>query len=143
MDSVFRLSHDHLRTGLKKTPLPSSIYKRYKYTMPNALYDTLNLMDMRNQDRLCILSQFIYNDGAPLERMQRKEPLIDPYSGWWIYGLSDTEEEFGQEQSMICVSLEVAANLCPEIIKFVEMPVGTILARSNPGEPLELISHDN
>ena len=111
--------------------------------MPEPKYDTPNRTDKRNQDRLCILSQFIYNDGAPLERMQRKEPLIDPFSGWWIYGLFDTEEEFGQEQSMICVSLEVAANLCPEIIQYLEMPIGTVLARYRPGEPLELSGLDN
>ena len=125
----------HLNRSQPKSPNKKMNFKLRK--------EDLKRIDIPQRHMACLVTRSILEDGDQLGSMQRYEPFRDEDSGWRFFGVSDDPATFKQEGNLAFVCVEVAANYCPEIIPLIDMPVGTILGRDGPDEPLELFSQDN
>lgn len=83
----------------------------------------------------CLVSDKITRDGWKVGYMYREEPDIGvPDSGWRFLQGSESEEYNNDPNNIHVFALNTVCNYDPDIIQYLDLPVGTVLIRISEHE---------
>lgn len=83
----------------------------------------------------CMVSDMITKEGWKVGYMFRDEPLPDqPDSGWHFYKGDENEEYSNEPNNFHIFKLNTICNYDPDIIPYLNSPVGTYLIRTSDGK---------
>ena len=84
----------------------------------------------------CIATDRITVDGEPVGYMYRDEPQGPVDSGWVFMAGTETREYMDDPANAGVYDVNTVANYDPDIIQFLDAPVGSRFSRRPPGSPL-------
>ncbi len=85
----------------------------------------------------CIATDMITVGGQKVGYMYRENPE-SPLSGWVFMSGNETQEYMDNAQNMAMYDINTIANYDPDIILFIESPVGTSFERNEFGKLVEI-----
>jgi hypothetical protein len=84
----------------------------------------------------CIATDRITVDGEPVGYMYREEAEDPVDSGWVFMAGTETQEYMDDPANSGVYDVNTVANYDPDIIQFLDAPVGSRFSRLEPGSPL-------
>ncbi len=90
-----------------------------------------------------LVSTTLLEEGLPVAIMGRDEPDGEYESGWTFLAGTETEEEIDDDDTYVRTTLNTIAFIDPDIVPFVTAPPGTLITRSAPGAPLQIVEGPN
>ena len=84
----------------------------------------------------CIATDRITVDGAKVGYMYREAPSYPDDSGWAFFAGDESQEYVDEPSNSEVYDVNTIANYDPDIIRFLDAPVGSRFARFTPGGPL-------
>ena len=104
-----------------------SFIKGEEYTAP-----TKNRAKML--DKMAYLSKKVLDENWKVGYMYRSEPLNEQDSGWAFMAGNEDDEYNNDSKNIALVSIGKVSQLDPDILKYIDNPVGTNLIRISPTE---------
>ena len=104
-----------------------SFIKGEEYTAP-----TKNRAKML--DKMAYLSKKVLDENWKVGYMYRSEPLNEQDSGWAFMAGNEDDEYNNDSKNIALVSIGEISQLDPDILKYIDNPVGTNLIRISPTE---------
>ncbi len=86
-----------------------------------------------DDDRECMASDKITVEGNKINFMYREEPTSSSDSGWHFFEGSENEEYTNNPDNFDIYSVNTICNYDPDIIPYLDFPVGTQLERDKYG----------
>ena len=91
----------------------------------------------------CIASDTITVRGEPVGFMYREAPDGPPAdSGWHFLSGTESDEYMNDPRNFAFYNVNTIANYDPEIVPFLESPIGSAYARRTPRAPLEPVEYE-
>ncbi|KPC53897.1 DUF2185 domain-containing protein [Amantichitinum ursilacus] len=82
------------------------------------------LADLASGRGLCVTTDKIVVDGAPVGYMVREEPEDDQDSGWRFFAGDEDDKYIDNPKNFSLLDLNVLANYDQSIVPFIDAPVG-------------------
>lgn len=81
-----------------------------------------------------IASDHVLCDGYRISVMFREKPLSNADSGWRFFAGDENDEYLNNHRNFGALELNLICNYAPDAIEFLELPVGTFVARDADGK---------
>jgi hypothetical protein len=85
----------------------------------------------------CIATDMITVEGRKVRFMYRKEPDNDVDSGWCFTAGSESDEYMDDAANLAIYDVNTIANYDPDIIPFLDAPIGSAFEREDADEEFE------
>ena len=85
----------------------------------------------------CIATDLITVNGSKVGYMYREEP-DGVLSGWVFMSGEETQDYMDNPENMAIYDINTIANYDPDIVSFIELPVGTECERNESGTLIEM-----
>jgi hypothetical protein len=99
-------------------------------------YEIIKIIDSKIG---CIASDLITVSGEKCKYMYREEPINKFDSGWRFFSGNETQEYTDDANNFSFYKINTILNYDIDVIKFIEMPIGTELERMDSNDKFTII----
>jgi len=88
---------------------------------------------------LGVATDHVMVEGWPVQSMRRGPPAHEADSGWTFASGLESSDELADPKRAGAYDLDLIANIDPDVLPFLTWPPGTVVERSTPSSPLEVV----